>query len=184
MQVSGPGVGLDRGLTRAVQRDSRLPIRGTQHPSRGAQTCQRAETLTLLPPGLFAGGEGAERDLQQHPVAAGRPPDPHGFLWRVQGLLPEGGRFAPRWQLATRMASDLGAAGGGCASGRVFHMLRRVRRSGSSGACDSSSCAIATLGCSTPHKRILAASPTLPCLAGRLPPGRAATLCEVNRRLY
>ncbi len=43
-----------------------------------------------------AGGEGAERNLLEHPAAAGRPPDPHGVLRRVKGVLPENeGRLPP-----------------------------------------------------------------------------------------
>ena len=67
------------------------------HGSRAvvALNCQQAASLTICLHPHVAGGEGAERDLQQHPVAAGRPPDPHGFIWRIQGLLPEGEQGAP-----------------------------------------------------------------------------------------
>ncbi len=66
-----------------------------------------AARLCLLAPYTSAGGEGAAGDLQQHPAAAGRPPDPHRLHRRVQGLLPqdEGAGSAGRWAAGRSLLS-------------------------------------------------------------------------------
>ena len=90
---------------REVVRPGPCPVRCWKLPQGPVDSGPRANGCTGAfcgePPGLTAaprpaGGEGAERDLLEHPAAAGRPPDPHGLVWRVKGVLPEDeGRLPP-----------------------------------------------------------------------------------------
>ena len=107
--VSGGRHAQPRGEAVYASRSSVCPPRGASLalewslPS-GSFPKARCSLTRAVPIG--AGGEGAERHLQQHPAAAGRPPDPHRLVGRVEGAHASPSLLLMTWSVASFTASS------------------------------------------------------------------------------